>query len=84
MPSAAPIDTSFAGDTNIKLLEPYGVADAGVEIIHCRKTVYVPSPYMGLLLCTDLSLVEARKRLCGAIADTADEAACQPLIDWLL
>ena len=28
--------------------------------------------------------MEARNRLCGAIADTADEAACQPLFDWLL
>ena len=50
VPSAAAIDTSLAGDTNIKLLEPYGVADAGVEIIRYRKTVYVPITLCGFIV----------------------------------
>ena len=44
VPIAAAIDTSLAGDANIMLLGPYGAGDAGVEIICCRNTVYVPSP----------------------------------------
>ena len=50
-PRAAAIDTSLSGDANVTLLGTYGAGDAGVEIIRCRKTVYVPAPYVGLLLC---------------------------------
>ena len=33
--SAAAIDNSLAGDSNITLLGPYSAGDAGVEIIRC-------------------------------------------------
>ena len=45
--------------------------------------MYVPTPYVGLLLCADITPVEAWNLLRGAIVDTAAEAACRPLIDWL-
>ena len=45
-----PIEASIAGDPDLKLLGPYGAGDVGVEIIHCRKKVYVPAPYVVLLL----------------------------------
>ena len=83
VPSAATIDTSISGYVNITLLGPYGAGDTGVEIIRCRKTVYVPAPYVGLLLCADLTPVEAWNRLWGVIIDALAEAACWPLIDWL-
>ena len=83
MPSAAAVDTSLSGDKNLTLLGPHGAGDAGVEIIRCRKTVYVPAPYFSLLLGADLTLVEAWNRLRGAIVDAADEDACRHLIDWL-
>ena len=83
VPSAAAIDTSLFGDDNITLLGPYGAGDAGVEIIRCHKTVYVPAPYVGLLLCADFSPVEAWNHLCGAIFNATAEADCRPLIDWL-
>ena len=81
VPSAAVIDTSLARDSKITLLGPYDTGDAGVEIIRCRKMVYVPAPYVGLLLSADLSPVEAWKRLRGAIVDAAAEAAYRPIID---
>ena len=84
VPIAAAIDTYLVGNTNITLLGPYGAGDTGVEIIRCRKTVYVPAPYVGLLLCADISTVEAWKCLRGAIVDAAAKAACWPLIDWRL
>ena len=65
------------------LLGPYGVRDAGVEIIRCRNTVCVPAPYVGLLLCADLTPVEAWNRLHVAIFDAAAKAACRTLINWL-
>ena len=83
MPSAAAIDTSLSGDAKIMLLGPYGAGDAGVEIIRCCKKVYFPAPYVGLLLCADLTPVEAWNRLCGAIVNAAAKAACRPLIDWI-
>ena len=63
MLSAATIDISLSGESNLTLLGRYGAGDAGVEIIRCRKTVYVPAPYVGLLMSTDISLVEAWNRL---------------------
>ena len=59
VPSAAAIDMSLSCDVNLTLLGPYRAGDAGVEIIRCRKTVYVPAPYVGLLLGADLTPVEA-------------------------
>ena len=81
--SAASMDTSLAGDTNLTLLGPYGEGDAGVETIRCCKTVCVPAPYVGLLLVADLTPIEAWHCLRGAIVNAAVEEACWTLIDWL-
>ena len=83
VPSTAAIDISLAGYPNVTLLGPYGVGDAGAEIIYFRKTVYVPAPYVGLLLSEDLSPVEAWNRLWGEIFNTAAEAVYRCIIDWL-
>ena len=65
------------------MLGPFGVGDAGVEIVRCRKKVYVPAPYVSLLLGGDLTPVEAWQRLRGAIVDATAEDACRPIVDWL-
>ena len=78
VPSATAINTSLSGDANVTLLGPYGAGDAGVEIIRCRKTVYVPAPYVGLLLCDDITKVEAWNHLHGEIFGAVAEAACRP------
>ena len=75
MPSAAAINTSLSGDANLTLLGPYGAGDAGVEIIRCRKTVYVPVSYVGLLLGADLTPEEFWNRLWGSIVYAAAEDA---------
>ena len=51
--------------------------------MRCRKTVYVPTPYVGLLLSGDLTPVEAWQRLQGAIVNAAAEDACRPIVNWL-
>ena len=63
VPSVTAIDTSLAGNPTINLLVPYRAGDAGAEFIHCRKTVYVPTPYVGLLLSNNLTPLEAWNRL---------------------
>ena len=83
VPSAAVIDAAIARDPDPKMLGPYGAGDAGVESTHCCKTVYIPAPYVGLLLSSDLNPVEAWQRLRGAIVNAAAEDACWPLVDWL-
>ena len=45
--------------------------------------MYVPTPYVGLLWCADLSPVEAWKLLRRAIVNAAAKADCWPLIDLL-
>ena len=83
VPSAVAIEVSLAGDLNLTLLGPYGAGDVGVETIRCLKIVYVPPPYVGLLLGANLTPIEAWHRLRGAIVDAAAEVACILLIDWL-
>ena len=87
VPSSATIDISLTGDPNVNLLGPYGVGDARAEMICCCNTVYIPAPYIGLLLSDDLTPLEAWNRLHGAIdeaaAEAAAEAACHPIIEWL-
>ena len=83
VPSAATIDTSLDGDPNVTLLGPYGAVDVGAKIIHFCKTVYVPVPYVGLLLSDDLTPVEAWNRLRGDIVDPTSKTDCRPIIDWL-
>ena len=80
---AAAIDTLLAGDPNLTLLGPYRAGDVGIETIRCRKTVYVPASYVGLLLGEYLTPIEAWYRLREAIVDAASEEACRPVIDWL-
>ena len=63
MTSAATIDTYLTGDPTITLLVQYGAGYMGNEFIRCCKTVYVPTPYVGLLLGDDLTLIEDRNRL---------------------
>ena len=55
VPSTAVIDAAIAGDPDLNLLGPYGAGDVGVENIRCCKTVYVPAPYVGLLLGLELT-----------------------------
>ena len=74
--SAAAIDKSLSSDTNLTMLGPYRAGDAGVEIIRCRQTVYVPAPYVGLLLGAYLTPMEAWNRLGGAIVYAATDDAC--------
>ena len=63
VPSAAAIYTSLAGYPNVTLLGLYGAGDAGGEIICGHKTVYVPAPYVGLLLSDNLTPAETWNRL---------------------
>ena len=83
VPSAAMIDAAIVGDAGLKMMGPYGAGDTGVESVCCRKTVYVPAPYVGLLLSGDLTPIEAWQRLRGAIVNAATEDACRPIVDWL-
>ena len=81
IPSADMIDATIAGDANLKMVGPYRAGDAGVESVRCRKRVYVPAPYVGLLLSGDLTPVEAWMRLRGAIVNAAAEDAFRPIIN---
>ena len=67
----------------VSIAATLGTSTAGFEIIRYRKSVYVPSPYVDLLLGSDLTPIEAWQRVRGAIVNAAAEDACQPIVDWL-
>ena len=45
--------------------------------------MYVPAPYVGLLLGEDLTPIEAWHLLMESIVDATVEEAYRPLIGWL-
>ena len=79
----AAIDTALAGDPAVTLLGPFADGDPSTEAVRCRKTVYVPAPFVGLLLGQDLTPVQAWNRVRGAVVDAGAEASSKPLVDWL-
>ena len=81
--SATAIYTPLSCDAILTLIRPFGAGDAWVEIIRCCKTVYVPEPYIGLLLGANFTLVEDWNRLQGSIVNTAAEDACRPFNNWI-
>ena len=82
MPSIAAIDTFLYGYPTINLLGPYGAGYTVAEITRCPKTVYVPDPYVGLLLGNNLTLVEVWKRL-QVVMSMPPPRLCWPIIDWM-
>ena len=54
-----------------------------MEAIHVRKTIYLPAPFVGILLEHYLTPVEAWSRLCGAIVNTGSTVDCNPITNWL-
>ena len=59
------------------------MASPDCDAIQVCKTVYVPSPFVNLLLGHLLTATKAWKRLRGEIVDGNIEDDCKPVIDLL-
>ena len=85
-PTADTIDAAIAGmdpAAPVEYLGPYADGDAGTDVIRVRRSVYVPSKYVHILLETPLTPIMAWERLRGAIVNDGAAADCAPIITWL-
>ena len=77
------LEEKLQGDETIERVGPYLVDQEGTELVQVRYTVYVPPPYVDLVMNKELSPREAYLRLSGAIAGDERQVACRPLLNWL-
>ncbi len=83
VPTPNLIDTELAADPHVRLLGPYVHGDADTELVRCRRTCFVPAPYVALFLAHPLSPREAWNQVRAQIVTDNREVDCQPLIDFL-
>ena len=55
------IDVDPSVDPIVENLGPFSADDTGVETLHIYKTIYLTAPYIGILLGSDITPVEAWK-----------------------
>ena len=65
------------------LLDPMVDGDAGSTAMRVCCTIYVPPPFIPILLDGKLSLANTWQRLWGALTIENLEAHCGAVIDWL-
>ena len=55
------IDVDPSVDPIVENIGPFSADDTGVETLHIYKTIYLPAPYIGIFLGSDITSVEACK-----------------------
>ena len=83
VPAESALDTTLAADATITLLGTYFQTNADVKAIKIRETVFIPSPFVGILLESNLSLVQAWAFSLGVIVTAGITKNCKTLLDWL-
>ena len=81
--TAKVIESALSENLNLDLLGPLSADDSDMEVIRIKKTIYLPTPYVGIFLERDLTPNYAWSRLQGAIVDARGEVGCQTIIDWI-
>ena len=81
--TATEISNQYAADPNANILGPYTNADADTANVVCRRTCFVPPPYVGLFLGGPLTPREAWDVVYTQIVNDNKEAMCAPFIDYL-
>ena len=77
------IDAALELDPDTDLLGPFTTANSGVEPLCIRKTIYLPTPFVGNFLYRDLTPTEAWNHICGAIGDAGQEVDFRSIGEWL-
>ena len=83
VPVEQSIDTALTSDPELDLLGPFAADESDVEVICVSKTIYLPTPFVGVFLERNLTPVEAWSCLRGAIVDAGSTVYCCLVIDWL-
>ena len=81
--SLVKIDTTLAAMPPPILLDPIADGDDGATTVCVRCTVYVPPPFVPILVAGKLSLVKFWHRLWGALVTSNLEADFRAFIYWL-
>ena len=77
------IDVALYQDPDANLLGPFTAANADVEPLCIHKTIYLPAPFIRLLIERYINLAEAWNLIHGAIDNRGKEVDCRPIIDWI-
>ena len=73
----------MATNPEIDLLGPFTAYDTDMNSIHVRKTIYLPAPFMGILLERNLTPVEVWSFLRDTIVNAGATVDCQCVIEWI-
>ena len=83
VPTSAYMDQLLAADPALQQVGPFAAGTADTEVVNTRYCMFIPNPYLTMLLDDCLTPREAWMQLRGAMVADGNVAACQPLIDWL-
>ena len=83
IPSPAKIHTALVVMPTSILLYPMADGDAGATTVRVHRTVYVPPPFVPILLVDELSPVKAWHRLQGTLATANLEVDCWAVTNCL-
>ena len=83
IPSPAKIHTALVVMPTTILLYPMADGDAGATTVRVHRTVYVPPPFVPILLVDELSPVKAWHRLQGTLATANLEVDCWAVTNFL-
>ena len=81
---ARQIELLTAPGAELELVATHAAAAAGTDMIKTRMSMYIPYPLIPHVIDLDLTAKEALTTLEPVIADLGLEAACQPLLQWLI
>lgn len=74
---------ALALDPNIMMMGPHAAGAAGtLEVLVCGA-IYVPPPFVSLVMHQDFTPRQAWGILGGAIVPAGKEFECRPLLNWL-
>ena len=83
VPTIAALDQTLAAQPNTEMVGPFADGKAGTELVRTRRTMFLPTKYVPLVLDLGLSPKNAWLRIRGSIEANGESAACAPLINWL-
>ena len=78
------IRTRHPIQVRMQLVGPFAAGTADTEAVNTRYCMFIPNPYLTMLLDDCLTPHEAWMQLQGAMVADGKVAVCQPLIDWHL
>ena len=77
------IYTALVTDPELYLMGTFSAQSANVDDIRVRKTIYLPTSFVGVFLERDLIPFEACIFLYGGIINAGVTVDCRPILHWI-